>query len=677
MAIQFNPSLGKTTKIQVPISNDGVVRLRFVASVDAGEYERLERRGVQVQLWSDIPAIGSGRYTGQWGDITFKREAESTVAQKTNGTADEGVVHLDTRLSDHEASDDQNDVVRLSFETDVQLAGPSTLEVVGKWQFSFTYRLVGASGEITWLGQFGNDGVLVLSSEPPVTPIEKRVADEHGATEWLRLGQTSKYSVAAISKSGSLSYFPHSGDVEDANMLLLVPRIEPQDILLNPALLLSASSPESGLYIRGNDYALSVRAPLGLHTIETSINKPGFQHAVHKILASGFPDALRVANAGSTQDAANDTLVLSSVSNVTPTQVIVVPAPGASQSIVTLDTQQLSSVLPSETEQFVVYSPSTGAAALLLCNREARSLKISTDSTGAVLLFSAAYAVPGSSEKDNTPPVFVSFITEHTFSSYEYAPDVLPTPPPSPKRALEASLSIESASSSSFPPESDALSPSTSKSSDFTELTTSLSNTSDLSSVSASSSQSDNQLHKGLSVQPLTVRHSRGMVVSCMGLFVHMAKVFIKSVFCRVFHLIFGPSRMVSARSVKRVEKEKAKEETKQSLPEVEYEEKQEVYTPSGELPTIEEEVLDTNATSSPAEPAALPPTIRRVTHICFDVQAGKNSFLSTDSSNIFITQNGQPVKVYADGLVASRETAMQKLAFDLDVSGRVKVRLA
>ncbi|KAF9498051.1 hypothetical protein BDN71DRAFT_431592 [Pleurotus eryngii] len=178
-SLSFFPALGQKTSVLVPVNNGGVVHLRFTVTVDAEEYRELERQNAQLQLWSDIPAPGAGRPAGQWGDFGFRREDERVPTGTGEGS--EGVVHFNAKSSGITTAGgtSSNKTVILLLNTTIQLSGASTLDVAGTWQYSFTYRLASSSGEVTWLGGYGQDGVLVLSawlSSTPVVPIPPSTA---------------------------------------------------------------------------------------------------------------------------------------------------------------------------------------------------------------------------------------------------------------------------------------------------------------------------------------------------------------------------------------------------------------------------------------------------------------------------------------------------------------------
>jgi hypothetical protein len=145
MPITFTPALGETVHVSVPDTGTTTVQLYFTAVLSPWDLDEFSRNGIKVQVWSDIPA--AGRSAGEWGELDFTGN---------NPITDDGDPK-DTKFSllpvGHNG-DEEDQKNTLSLEFSVPLTGP--------WRFSFTYRLVYPSGEIRWLGQFGENGALVL-----------------------------------------------------------------------------------------------------------------------------------------------------------------------------------------------------------------------------------------------------------------------------------------------------------------------------------------------------------------------------------------------------------------------------------------------------------------------------------------------------------------------------------
>ena len=129
MLITFNPALGDTIHIArpppFPLSQPTL--FRFTARLSAHDYHELVQAKARVELWSDLPHDnGSG-----WGKLEFSESWNSA---------------LDT--SSHQVK---------TLDLSVSIPATSTTS-----RFSFTYRVTYPSGNISWLGAFGQNGSLIL-----------------------------------------------------------------------------------------------------------------------------------------------------------------------------------------------------------------------------------------------------------------------------------------------------------------------------------------------------------------------------------------------------------------------------------------------------------------------------------------------------------------------------------
>ena len=149
--ISFKPPLGEAVDIiSSPLSpGNQPTSILFSAHLSQGNYEKLVRDGGRVQLWSDIPRVGKVN-NGAWGKMDFnevRREVYPTELRRItlNSNAKEDAV-----------------VVVLSLLVSLPTPTPAS-DATKKRRFSFTYRIVYGSGGITWLGQFGKNGVVIVS----------------------------------------------------------------------------------------------------------------------------------------------------------------------------------------------------------------------------------------------------------------------------------------------------------------------------------------------------------------------------------------------------------------------------------------------------------------------------------------------------------------------------------
>ncbi|KAF7437111.1 hypothetical protein PC9H_003945 [Pleurotus ostreatus] len=691
----FFPALGRKTSVLVPVNNGGVVHLRFTVTVDPEEYRELERQNAQLQLWSDIPALGAGRPAGQWGEISFQRE-EGVPTGTVEGS--EGVVRFNAKSSGTSTAGETSNNKTLS--------GASTLDVAGTWQYSFTYRLASSSGEVTWLGGYGQDGVLVLSSNPRLAAQSDGTllqvsgswsaldgtddsassrtfardigtGEQHNDLEVLRLGKASTYSLLGISKNGSLN---SARNIEDAAILLAIPHPAPE-ILVTPTLLLAASTDAHlSMISADNIVSASGSGTIRLAFIDTHCPNASINQAIQDAIAWGSSSA-RILSPESDRVTS---LILASGESTTPAQVATIPRSGVPEDVA-IPVQTLTSLLPKDTQQFAIVSVEARTAGIYsAASGGIHTVVVSTGPEGAELVLSPSYDLLGPAETPHDPSLLVSFLTAHSlaFSApSEDGADVLPTPPPSPPhRAVNTSDPV------------DPLTPSTSGSTQFSDLTTSISNSSDVSCTTASSgstiprSNSSSNSERAL-IPQLGMRRNRGMVIACMGLFVHMAKVFIGSIFCRVFYLLFGSGAGARAGKTQKMGNgrskltEKADERTA-LLP-------KETGTPSpvtlrmekekpvvSEPPAVEEHIVGNTSTKTVS-------TARSRFEYTFDLPAGKATLLIQDKS--LALQLWKDVSILVDGKTAVPNVEatlddsasagdLKIMTFELERSARVKV---
>lgn len=138
MDIVFNPSIGDSVQLETSFSSQ-TAPLRFTAELTAHDHNELVQSCARIQLWSDIPHIGQSLSDGEWGalDLTHQAQEETSSYKVSLGS---------THVSEEKVT--------------------WLLEVVAVLpmhripRFSFTYRIVYPSGDIKWLGAFGQNGSL-------------------------------------------------------------------------------------------------------------------------------------------------------------------------------------------------------------------------------------------------------------------------------------------------------------------------------------------------------------------------------------------------------------------------------------------------------------------------------------------------------------------------------------
>lgn len=152
MHILFNPPIGQTLPISVPFQH--LVQLHFTAVLSSCDHTKLKQSRAKVQLWSDI--LQEGPAADEWGELDF-------IDDHPDEPVDASASRIPTM---------RTTVVDLTNGTGASL-DPSILSLYctvpfsGRLRVSFTYRIVYPSGEIRWLGQFGQNGVLVLGQTDP------------------------------------------------------------------------------------------------------------------------------------------------------------------------------------------------------------------------------------------------------------------------------------------------------------------------------------------------------------------------------------------------------------------------------------------------------------------------------------------------------------------------------
>lgn len=202
MHISFTPAIGETVRAEVPASihPSSVVQLRFSAILSAEDYAELVHDGVKVQVWSDIPS--HGRTVGEWGAMDF--EAPPVQDRPASDTIRFSLLPPAAEKNSHGAAEESKNIT-LSLKFTIPFPeGPS--------QFSLTYRLLYPSGEIKWLGQYGQNGALLLEpSQAHLSFASERWSESKDGSSWstqvrspednpevARFNKTSDYSIWGV-----------------------------------------------------------------------------------------------------------------------------------------------------------------------------------------------------------------------------------------------------------------------------------------------------------------------------------------------------------------------------------------------------------------------------------------------------------------------------------------------
>lgn len=170
----FNPPLGRETNIPIRSSDaDRFVHLRFTVS-----FEPTEDTSGSWELWTDIADVdASGTVTtgqGEWRNVTFfdpskiRLEGEEAIAQDEPSSSVRVITIPSTPILP--------DVLPAKVELVAEMVVPAL-----NASYAYTYRRVLSSGEILWLGNGGDNGV--------VRVIEGEAVEQSKAlVEWKGVG---------------------------------------------------------------------------------------------------------------------------------------------------------------------------------------------------------------------------------------------------------------------------------------------------------------------------------------------------------------------------------------------------------------------------------------------------------------------------------------------------------
>jgi hypothetical protein len=144
MDITFTPPLANQIRLFIaPVHSTAV--LNFTAALSSAYHAQFIRDGAKLQVWSDVCLDTEKLHSTEWCAFDFQTPASPITGSTVS-------LRIDT--STHEGNSVQHDSL-----LSLQLSVPLTSR---KYLFSFTYRLVYSTGEIEWLGQYGQNGTIVL-----------------------------------------------------------------------------------------------------------------------------------------------------------------------------------------------------------------------------------------------------------------------------------------------------------------------------------------------------------------------------------------------------------------------------------------------------------------------------------------------------------------------------------
>ena len=146
MNIIFNPPIGDSIQLEISFSLQTAL-LHFTAELTAHDHNKLIRDRARIQLWSDLPhnVHSASDRDGGWGalDLTYQTQATEELS------------------SSHKISLGNTCPILASKEkVTLFLEVVAPLPMSRNPHFSFTYRILYPSGDIQWLGPFGQNGSL-------------------------------------------------------------------------------------------------------------------------------------------------------------------------------------------------------------------------------------------------------------------------------------------------------------------------------------------------------------------------------------------------------------------------------------------------------------------------------------------------------------------------------------
>lgn len=144
MDITFNPPIGDSIQLETSFSLQTAL-LHFTAELPAHDHNKLIQDRARIQLWSDLPHNGQSLSDGGWGALDFMHQTQATEELSSSHKVSLG----STCLID--ASEE-----KATLFLDVVALLPMSRNL----HFSFTYRIVYPSGDVQWLGPFGQNGSL-------------------------------------------------------------------------------------------------------------------------------------------------------------------------------------------------------------------------------------------------------------------------------------------------------------------------------------------------------------------------------------------------------------------------------------------------------------------------------------------------------------------------------------
>ncbi|KAJ7655157.1 hypothetical protein DFH06DRAFT_1201733 [Mycena polygramma] len=416
MRIVFTPALGETVHVSSGRSRKSTTQLHFTATIlDSTDYEQVASGRVKLQVWSDI-----GR-NGEWGEAEFKP------------------IPTPLALSEHAlsllpASNQPNAVEnKLAIDFSVPLSDGQ--------RFHFTYRIlpVDPSGEIQWLGHYGQNGVLVLGAHDPLILGEEWTSDRESYRrnpdgrvhdlEVARLSHPSEYIAYPVAEHSFL--YP-----KDSSLIVLVPDLSCDPVIVPPTLVFGATPSGSISLTPHGSITVSGAPALSLIVCESPEDT--------EVVVSGV-----INHCSSTRcrvvSYAPGVLVLASAADKYPVEVAIIPTTTWNPIIHSSLTLRSLASLISGRSPFFVSSLDHRNARFVPSEIGEESIPFAAGQLGGQFVLSSARAFTHGEEEWQ-----VGIMSSSPTPSL--SPEGLPTPPPSPRsrslplRQPPSSVSLRAAS---------------------------------------------------------------------------------------------------------------------------------------------------------------------------------------------------------------------------------------
>jgi hypothetical protein len=139
MDITFNPPIGESIQLEISLSLQTAL-LHFTTELTAHDYDKLIQDRARIQLWSDLPH--NGQSDDGWGALDFTYQTQ------------------DDELSSSHKISLGSTILASEEKVTLFLEVVAPLPLSRNPHFSFTYRILYPSGNIQWLGTFGQNGSL-------------------------------------------------------------------------------------------------------------------------------------------------------------------------------------------------------------------------------------------------------------------------------------------------------------------------------------------------------------------------------------------------------------------------------------------------------------------------------------------------------------------------------------